>query len=334
MKVAMITHNYPPKVNGGGEISCKLLVDTLQKKGIDVDVFSGEEMFSKPNATIKTLQRMYSFLRKKKDEYDIFHVYNMDYLPTVGILSKKYKINSVATLNGIKYSNYMMDKENQSFLKKVRNNVLIFQYIKHISHFTTLCPMYKNMWEHDGIPSEKITVIPNMLDPSFKVEKQDHKNFNVLFVGNKAWWRDFNTVEVIGGMDEVRMIAVGKGGKFSKNVENFSCSNEDIKKVYAIADVLIAPYLLPLPISRCIIEAMQTRIPVVTTGGQQWSPVIEDEKSGLLTENHLFRYKVLELKHHKEIYQSISENSKKRVNEVCHPDVIVEHYKKIYEELK
>lgn len=46
----------------------------------------------------------YLFLKKKLGDYDIFHTYNHDLMPAVGLLTKLHRIKSVATLNGAVYS--------------------------------------------------------------------------------------------------------------------------------------------------------------------------------------------------------------------------------------
>ena len=334
MKVAMVTHSYPPDVHGGGEISCRLLVTALEEHGVDVDVLVGAKLF--PGCSmLKSISRMYGLLKQKQSDYDIIHVYNMDYLPVAGRLTKKYGLKTVATLNGIKYSNQMLDESSRSLFRLFRNKFLINHYIKYISRFVTLCPMYMQMWVADGISEDRVTVIPNMMDPDFKIKREENYDFTTLFVGNKAWWRDGRTVEEVSEYTKSHVIAVGNGWDFSEDIESIASDygTNDIKNIYAVADVLIAPYKLPLPISRCIIEAMQSGLPVVTTGSDTFSPIITNEHSGFLTENNNFSNVVNRLQADRELYNRISKNAKETVNTVCHPDTISKQYIKIYNRL-
>ena len=326
----MVVPNYPPEVLGGGEISCKLLVDALRKKKIDVDLIVGSRLF--PHASvIKMVRGVNKYLKRRKDEYDIIHTYNMTFLPIIGGLTKKYNCNTVATLNGIKFSNEMIDPAKNNLIRKIRNSFFIKNYIKHISRFTTLCPVYKKLWINDGIDAEKISVIPNMIDPDFPVYNKNHDGFRVLFVGNKAWWRDIDPVIELSKNNEYRVTIVGKGWNVPSHIGQRSASYNQMPDVYANSDVLIASYKLPLPISRCIIEAMQFGIPVVATGSNEVSPVISDGIDGVLTQNKNIANIVEKLFQDKKWYDSISIQAKERVTTYCSPSNLVERYLDVYE---
>lgn len=328
MKMLMVTPNYPPLVHGGGEISCQLLVKELMKH-IEVDVLVGREMY--PDMDMKRLLlKMYKAVDTYADGYDIVHTYNMDFLPIIGRLTLKGRIKSVATLNGIKYSNQMLDPSKKSFLRKHRNQLMMANAIQHINHCVTLCPMYRELWICDGISTRDISVIPNMLDRSFKASWKTHDGFNVLFVGNWAWWRDGQTLKSIADMDGVNLQIVGKGW----DIDSVQMDYKDMKDVYSMADVLVAPYMFPLPISRCIIEAMQTGIPVVATGVDHLSPIIEHGVSGILVrDNRKMPMYINELMQDRLWAKHLGDNAKRRVWKVCDPGIIAHKYLEVYEKV-
>lgn len=115
MKIAMITHEYPPNIRGGCGISCGLLVENLRKNGIYVDVF----VFDKKMTTIYNemgdtyyfnivshLPQILNFetllkLRISKNSYDLIHVYGVTQISVLKILQTlEHHTPIVATLNG------------------------------------------------------------------------------------------------------------------------------------------------------------------------------------------------------------------------------------------
>ena len=147
MRVLMVTPRYPPNVHGGGEISCSLLVKELGKH-IDIDVFSfdgnilspGDEKIERVNIggfKNKVINNIlaYNVLKNKINHYDIFHTYNLDFMPVVGLLTKKFPIKSVGTLNGIVYSNSMSTFKFKFLSYRYYRNELLMKYIKQITFY-------------------------------------------------------------------------------------------------------------------------------------------------------------------------------------------------------
>jgi len=312
MKIAMVTPRFDT-VAGGGEISVRLLVEQLRKLGHKVDVFSDI-----PYRLMKVM------LESRKDDYDLFHCYNMTYLPILGWLSKKYNVKTIGTLNGITFSRSMSGKNNLHTLWKT----LPLKFIKFINRFTTLCPYYKEQWVKDGLPSCNIDVVTNMYDSSFKpLNHISSDKFRLLFVGNRAWWRDLNLFKQLSKNYESRIVGSGWG----ENVEY-----GDMPGIYAGSDVLVLPYRMPVPVSRCIIESMMCGVPVVTSGVDGFSPIIENNVSGVLVNSDMvgdWVDSVDALVSDECFYGKISSNAKVRVEQVCKPGVIVNQYVDMYQEL-
>lgn len=116
-KVLMITPDYPPKITGGCALSCKLLVDGLRSRGLNVDVlaFSGngnEEVVSDrgfvryfPHPRNEVLLSLNLFAARATNHltgrYDIVHVYNCQQIPAAVIYGKRTGAKVVATLNNM-----------------------------------------------------------------------------------------------------------------------------------------------------------------------------------------------------------------------------------------
>lgn len=313
MNICMITPHYN-NIRGGGEISVKLLVDKLRGNGHNVDVVHDKSMVN-----------MFLWLKNNYSSYDIIHSYNMNYNTLLGLITKKYNINSVATLNGIVYNNIIGD---YGVFGKFRNNICN-EFTKHIKIFTTLCRFYKESWAF-----KNIHIINNMVDDSFKVEKHiDSDKLRVLFVGNYSNWRDYDTLRRIPTNFKNDIIFNSVGSKvLGYNYIQSDYSN--MNNVYASNDVLILPYKYPLPCSRVLIEGMQNRMPVVTTGNDVYSNIILNDRNGFLVKNNLCFIGILGyLNNNRDVLKEIGENAFKRVNKVCNSNVIVNKYVKIYENL-
>jgi len=359
----MVTPAYYPNVAGGGEISCHLLVNELAKF-VDIDVISFDgnitqqtdvdgvkvkriKLFSKSKIVMNI--QAYEILKHEVRNYDIFHTYNMTLMPAIGKLTRDDDINSIATLNGIIFSismsNYLLNKHlNPKFYR----NKILMKYIKYIKQFVTLCPFYRDNWFRDGLSEDKITIIPNMIDPNLtivnRIEKKD--GVKLLFVGNYAKWRNLKILlEAYSNIQKkgMKLIIVGEGwGNLvsrwkGKQVENLGrVSYNKMPEIYASADILVQPYIFPVPVSRTLLESMQNELAVITTGNNYYSPIIRNGKDGILlypmeTEN--LAESLQQLVDDKNLRENLAKNGKKRVYEICSPHNIVKEYINVYERM-
>jgi len=365
MKVLMVTPRYPPNIHGGGEISCSLLVKELSKH-IDINVlsFDGNIVKKRENnvtrVNIGKLQskvinniKAYNLLKDKIGNYDIIHTYNMELLPAVGFLTKKKNIKTVGTLNGIVYSNSLSYFKSKIFSFRYYRNKFLMKYIKNIIIFTTICQFFKEKWSEDGIPDNKIVVVPTLLDPNFPVVKKIKSNkIRFLYVGNYSPTRAKEISMLLDIYSKLKkqnisLTIVGKGkNKVAELVKIYNPKNEvklegeknynEIQNVYANADIFIHPCIYPKAMERVIFEAMCNNICVVTTGNEHYSSIIQHQKSGILIyplSSEKFATELQNLIDNPKIVQNISKNSKKRLFDVCAPDKSAKKYLELYEEI-
>jgi glycosyltransferase involved in cell wall biosynthesis len=378
MDICIATHRYPPNAVGGGEISCHLLARELAKNhNVEVVSFDGnvtsqseiegvKVIRNKPISHEKTtlnLQCFY-FLRKRIEKYDIIHTYNMDLMPAIGLLTKSYGIRSVATLNGAVFSRqddwyynftskpFDLERQMLGTLLLIRNTAMM-KAIKNIRAFTTLCPFYKEVFNLEGIPKEKIKIIPNMIDLNFKVtQKKGSGKVKLLYLGNLRWRKGLDILieaySILKKQDvELVIIGFGKGKAVIESLIKHKKIVNDLKVldripykktgyVYAEADIFVQPYRYPEPIGRTLIEAMRSGLCVITTGNDYHSPIIRTMKDGVLIypcTNRKLAEKIQLLIDNPDLRMELSKNAQKRVAEVCHPKKIIEKYMEIYEEL-
>lgn len=354
MKIALVTPRYPPNVRGGGEISCKLLVESLKKHTEhEITVLSMDTIY--PYIKSKDLLNVvaYGYLKSKLDEFDIFHTYNMELLPLVGYLTKKYGIKSVGTFNGRVFSISWGGIQFKLINPRFYRNKLALKYANHILRKTCLSPYEREMWVNDGM--ESIEVVTNMLNPSFIPSKKsyNHDTFRILYVGNctsshpegmEMFLKIYDKLP-----DDVEFTIVGDG--WEKHIKNQIMNikhrinylgripNKRLQDIYAAHDLLYHfKFMIPVPIERTLIEAMQSGVCVLTIGDTHYSPIIQDGINGMLmspymlNEEVLLEYLMIAYKH-KECIKQLGENAKKRVVECCSPKTIVEKYERIYNEV-
>ncbi len=129
MKILLVSEYYPPLIFGGGEISSKILAESLSKKGLEIHVLTSKhkkapkyELKNKikiyrrlktglnPNSITENIKRVLHLqkslkqeIRKldKKEKYDIIHFLNTTTIPQFIL---KTKAKTFATYNG--YTNF------------------------------------------------------------------------------------------------------------------------------------------------------------------------------------------------------------------------------------
>ena len=350
MKIAMVTWFYPPDIHGGGEISCKLLVDNLRKKGHEVDVFVLDKIFPGIKSKISLNIKTHEYFAGKFTDYDVVHCYNTSLLPSIGQLTEDEDINSYATLNGIIFSPSLAVYKHKFLSPKYYRNKIFFNHVKNIKMFSTLCEYWRRKWILDGIPARNISVITNMIDPDFKVEKRiSHDGYNILHVGNYSPTRAEeikSVVDIFSRLknNDIRLTMIGSGSEEKKHlVEHYNVpdrvdilgkvDNDKLSKYYAQSDFFLHPSILPKGNDRVIIEAMQHGCVVLTHCNNEFSPIIENGKSGFLIYPNISEIYVTNIGYllkFPEKIKTISEHAKKRVKEVCSPDKITKKYLENY----
>lgn len=379
MDICIVTHRYPPNTVGGGEISCHLLARELSKNhNVEVVSFDGNVTSQSEIEGVKVIRnkpishekitlnlQCFYFLRKRIEKYDIIHTYNMDLMPAIGLLTKFYGIRSVATLNGAvfsrqddwyhNYTNHPFNLKYQTLgtLLLIRNTAMM-KAIKNIRAFTTLCLFYKEIFNSEGIPKEKIKIIPNMIDLNFKVKqkKRRSRKLKLLYLGNFRWRkgldilieaysilkkRDVELVIVGFGKDKAIIESLIKRKKFVNDLKLLDrIPYKKTGYVYTEADIFVQPYRYPEPIGRTLMEAMQAGLCIITTGNDYYSPIVRNMKDGILIypcTSRKLAEKTQSLIDNPNLRVELSRNAQKRVHEVCHPKTIIKKYLEVYKEI-
>ena len=377
MNICILTPRYYPNTPGGGARSCHLIAKELQKRvNVEVISFDAEETHSseiegvpvqriKPDSSEKTLLNLqsYNHLKKQLSKYDLIHTYNMDLMPSLGLLTRRFGVPSVATLNGTIYT-----RINEWYYKWVKNpfdlrhsifsvsllsrNAIHKEIVKNIQRFTALCQFRKETFIHEGFSGDKISVITNMLDTGREITAGEQKGGTVglVYLGTDRWRKGLDILlEAYRRLDKqdvkLTLAGVGDQGKYQRRVEEMGITNEvqvhgwlpyeETSSLLRGSDVLIFPLRFPEPVGRVLIEGMQQGLCVIATGTDEYSPIIEDGKNGAMVypstpEN--YAKKIQFLLDDPDQLQRLKNSAKKRVEDVCKPKKIAGQYLALYEE--
>ena len=377
MNICILTPRYYPNTPGGGARSCHLIAKELQKRvNVEVISFDAEETSSaeiegvsvqriKPDSSEKTLLNLqsYNHLKKQLSKFDLIHTYNMDLMPSLGLLTSRFGVPSVATLNGTIYT-----RINEWYYRWVKNpydlrhslfsvsllsrNVIHKEIVKKIQRFTALCQFRKETFIHEGFPGDRISVITNILDTERKMTAGEKKGGNVslVYLGTDRWRKGLDILlEAYRRLEKqdvkLTLAGVGDQGKYQAKVEEMGIPNEvqvhgwlpyeETSSLLRGSDVLIFPLRFPEPVGRVLIEGMQQGLCVIATGTDEYSPIIEDGKNGALVnpsnpEN--YAKKIQFLLDNPDLLGKLKSNAKERVKEVCKPERIAGQYIELYEE--
>ena len=347
MKIAMITHEYPPNIRGGCGISCGLLVENLRKNGIYVDVF----VFDKKGTTVYNemgdtyyfniashLPQILNFetllkLRISKNSYDLIHVYGVTQISVLKILQiLEHHTPIIATLNGFEEAcanfsrlirtkcvhcglicNYYCVRDSNNKINRPKI-FIIPKYVyfniqrwlsKKIDYYIALSDSIKEIYISAGFPKDKITVIPNMLDPTFleivnnsNIEKYGlpRNNKVILYVGNLNMDKgvdvlinsfsklSISNIElwIVGtGIHESKIKTMAKESPKKDFIKFFGFTEyEKLPSFYKAADVFVHPGIRPEAFGRTIIEAMVCKLPIITSDAGAPPKIVGD--SGLI----------------------------------------------------
>jgi len=369
MRVLIITPRYYPNTPGGGARSIHLIAREINKR-IDVEVYSQDDAktITEEVEGVKVTRKHLSSHGKTSMnfrcitdlfgnyELDLIHCYNMDLMPAAGFLTKYNNVKSVATINGTVYSRhsewYNMYKNSPNLYPKVRGslflmrNTLMKSFIKGINQYSVLCPHRREVFVREGLERERFTVIPNILDTSFEPKElvRDDR-VRVLYVGSINWLKGLDVLLHAYSLLEkgrIELMVVGitreDAPPHPRAVNPITFMGKlpysELPDVYARSDIYVNSYRYPEPVSRSVMEAMQTGIPVITTGTPSYSPIVRDGVDGILvypcTSNKLAEA-IQHLIDNPELRETMGEAAKVQVEEVCNPKRIGDLYLKLYE---
>ncbi|ERJ06990.1 LPS biosynthesi protein [Halorhabdus tiamatea SARL4B] len=236
--------------------------------------------------------RAYPKLRNRVDEFDLIHAYNMELHPIVGALSGRTKPATVGTLNSYHFFPRSVTMDSPGPLEWLYEMIghpttgrLLEYFVRQMDAHIAISEAVRDLYVEFGYSSEKIKVVPNMIDPAFEVRRDigtDDKDgtTEVLYVGELSVQKGVRfLIDAIAALPSAyRATIVGDGDQrttLEQQVRALGVENrvtfqgqvpyEEVSSKYGLADVFVHPGIWPEPFGRTILEAMQAGLPVVCT---------------------------------------------------------------------
>jgi glycosyltransferase involved in cell wall biosynthesis len=267
MKVCLITPKYPPNIQGGGEISIRLLAEQLASR-TDIDElvvmsFDGEceeeingvhikriAEYSETPLEISNIKVLIQLLKYQEyfNRFDIIHGYNVYYFPALGVISQLLSLPTVGTLNS-----YVLLPESASGFtatgaRRVYDRIFmpttgrVLRWTsRYIDKFICLSDGSKRVYVESGFNGQDIKTIPNMVDPSFNVPpvSRDNKKTRVLYVGSLTEYKGVKyLVSAASNLPTDFEIRIIGDGEQRAELEKFASEIDVDTKVNFVGDVL------------------------------------------------------------------------------------------------
>lgn len=370
LDIAIVTPRYPPNSSGGGETSAKLLATQLARTdgigNVTVYSFDGAGIGTNDGVTVARLGTVSSTvtelqnvqtawkLRKQLQLFDIVHAYNMELHPTVGFVSDRYDIPSVATLNSYHFFPASVTNTTPGSLERLyeligqpTTGTIMRHYMKRIDAFVALSQSIRDIYTERGFGECHIEQINNMIDPEFRPPAdRSTDGYSLLYVGslteNKGVQYLIRALSSLPEQYHLRIVGTGpRRNLLAEQATSLGVSDrvefsgyvpyDQIGAVYAEADIFVHPGIWPEPLNRTVLEAMQAGLPVVCTDIGGPPEVIPDRE--LLCEPGNPSALAASIESAREQSAEIGERNQKHVSRNHDPSVIVPEIVDLYHEL-
>jgi glycosyltransferase involved in cell wall biosynthesis len=275
--------------------------------------------------------------RDELREYDVVHSYLSPLIPSIAKVGEDSDVGTVVTLNaygGICAKNDLrhLNRErcrSKSTLKcfncisrtgfGANDNGYLYQTasqslsirlitagerrLEHVDGFQALSPHVKATYVDFGYPSDRIDIIPNIVDPRFDVERETDFSdpFELLYVGSLQKSKGVDRlVDVFAHVfarceKDLSLTIVGDGelrADMKQQIEEAGASdaieltgevpNSELPDIYASHDVFVYPGVWDEPFGRIFLEAMAAGLPIVATDVGSVDDIIGE--SGIVTD--------------------------------------------------
>jgi glycosyltransferase involved in cell wall biosynthesis len=160
-----------------------------------------------------------------------------------------------------------------------------------VDRLFALSPAVKRVYEAIGVNSDRISVVGNFYDPSFKLTNPNHRPFDrdcsILYVGTLHRHKgvellvncadslpDDISIEIVGDGPDRKQLERKVVEQGVEQIVTFHgwVDHADLPAYYRDADIFVHPGLWPEPLGRTLLEAMQYECALVVSdiGGPPW----------------------------------------------------------------
>ena len=326
MKVRFVSTFYA-RTYGGAEISTKLLLDELQKAGVDSKIITPHyknghirneaiglpylSLLPKKNFILgnRILDYCYSRLITSainSSKPDILHTHDLFALPATMQAGKKLNIPVVVTIRDNLPREYFLMSKN--ILEK--RNSIYFECLQQCAGIIAISHHIKNKLIDFGVNHSKIRVIYN-IPPNWSAENtpehsfdekitilapgrlSKEKGFDVLIKAFPLVWKTNPNVQltIIGeGPEQESLREQARQIPGNENIVFMpKLSNDSMSEYFHNSDIIAFPSIYEEPLGRIALEAGACGKPIVASRCGGIPEIVEDTVSGFLVEpgNHV-----------------------------------------------
>ncbi|MBX9688378.1 MAG: glycosyltransferase family 4 protein [Candidatus Obscuribacterales bacterium] len=384
-RVLMLSWEYPPRIIGGLARVVAQLSWKMAKQGWEVHVVTADHPGSPEHEIehgvhvhrVKTqtdptpdfltwVHRLnfgllqYAIELHRKTPFDIVHAHDWMVCDAAWVMKKGFGVPMVATMHATEAGRMKgIHTDLQRYINQMEWR-LTFEAWKVIVNSQHMQQELQNQFK---MPQDKITVIPNGIDPEvfdFEFDARplrnqfasEHEKI-VLFVGRMVLEKGVQVLlhavpSVEYECPGTKFLFVGTGyylDELKATAENLGIghdckflgyvSDPDLLKLYKIADAVCIPSLYE-PFGIVALEGMAAKVPVVTSDTGGLPDFVENMANGVTTytgNTQSLSWGLLQVLRNPELAESLKEEGYKRVTNIYNWKMIAAHTLEVYEEV-
>lgn len=314
---------------GGSSVSLDHMARLMADRGHKVDIAPTDIIKTNSNSNYniiddlkqrgdKSKSSFFIDLRSRipdiSDDYDIIHIFNPSLLPIIGSVADQLNCSTVGRLNtyslfctnlqkmngechsscGVinkfRHDSDSISAKTQNLPRYISQTYIEPKWASKIDRFFAISPAVKNIYTDYGIPGDKISIVPNMMENLDKTAVTDNKGtteLNLLYLGRLEPQKGVDLlIDVVTNLqsERVHLDIVGNGVEMEKLQSSIPSSSSDmisfhgrvphseIGEYYGKSDMFVHPHRWPEPFGRVILEALQYKCPVLSAniGAPPW----------------------------------------------------------------
>ncbi len=302
----------------------------------------------------------YAIELHRKEPFDIVHAHDWMVCDAAWTMKKGFGVPMVATMHATEAGRMKgIHTDLQRYINQMewRLTFEAWRVIVNSQH------MFYELQNHFNMPANKLTIIPNGIDPEvfdFEFDPMPLRNQFaadyekiVLFVGRMVMEKGVQVMlhaipAVVNEVPGTKFLCVGTGYylddlkntanhlNVSHNVQFLGyVSDHDLLRLYKIADVVCIPSLYE-PFGIVALEGMAARVPVVTSDTGGLPDFVENFANGITTYTdnvQSLAWGLLQVLRNPELAESLREEGHKRVSTTYNWKIIAKHTLEVYEQV-
>ena len=302
----------------------------------------------------------YAIEQHQKTPFDIVHAHDWMVCDAAWVMKKGFGLPMVATMHATEAGRMKgVHTDMQRYINQIewRLSFEAWQVIVNSQH------MQNELMGHFSMPANKITVIPNGIDPEtfdFEFDSTALRNQYaaewekiVVYVGRMVLEKGVQVLlhsvpGVVAECPGTQFLMVGTGyylDELKQQADNMNInhnvkflgyvSDHDLLRLYKIADVVCIPSLYE-PFGIVALEGMAAKAPVVTTDTGGLPDFVEHMANGITTyagNSHSLTWGLLQVLRNPDLGDQLREEAYKRVSTIYNWNIIAKRTLEVYEQV-